>query len=161
MGSNIGDREAHLAHAVRRLGEEARLVGLSSVYETDPAGYLEQPPFLNMVVRLDTDRSPADLMALLRTIEEERGRRRTFRNAPRTLDLDLLLYGEERITSRPALEVPHPRMTERPFVLVPLLELAPEVREPGGGRPYREWLTGGEGGVRRLFAGERLLEPDA
>lgn len=163
LGSNLGRREAHLGHALRRLGEEAgRLTGVSGVHETDPVGFEDQPAFLNLAARLETSLEPEALLALARSIEAERGRARSFRNAPRTLDVDILLYGDRRI-HRPGLTVPHPRMTERAFVLVPLLELAPALVEPGTGTPYRAYLEeletlGPTPGVRRVGPGEELME---
>lgn len=157
LGSNIGDRETHLRYALDRLSGEATVTGLSGVYETDPVGFADQRPFLNMVVRLRTTRSPRALLELTRTIETGRGRTRTIPHGPRTLDVDILLYGGARISTA-GLEVPHPRMTERAFVLVPLLELDPELREPGTGRPYATLLPARPAGVRRLYDGENLLE---
>lgn len=157
LGSNLGDRPAHLAHAIRELRSAGTLTGLSSVYETDPVGYADQDPFLNMVVRLETRLSARELLALARSIEERRGRERTFRNAPRTLDIDILLYGDLDVREE-GLTIPHPRMAERPFVLVPLLELDPRAREPVTGRGYASMLEGDPAGVRRLYPGERLAE---
>src|SRR5262245_20874548 len=124
LGSNLGDRYANLSAAVRRLRAEPglRVIDRSAVYETAPVNC---PPgsgaFLNAVVAIETDRSPESLLELLRRIEREGGRVRTELNAPRTLDLDLLLYGDQVINT-PDLVVPHPRMHERAFVLVPLAE---------------------------------------
>lgn len=171
LGSNLGDRRAHLAHALRRLATETDLTGLSPVYETAPVGYLDQGPFLNMVARVETDRSPERLLDLVRVIERERGRERTFPNAPRTLDIDILLYGD-RIVDRPGLTIPHPRMAERAFVLVPLLALAPAATDPGTGEPLADALDrlrpeaggveGGRepGGVRKVLEGEELMGDD-
>jgi 2-amino-4-hydroxy-6-hydroxymethyldihydropteridine diphosphokinase len=111
------------------LGSLGRVTAVSSLYETEPVGYPDQPPFLNAVVALDTAVTPAELMRGLLAIEEAMGRRRTFRNAPRTLDLDLLLYGDA-ILDEPGLTLPHPRLHERAFVLVPLAEIAPDVVHP-------------------------------
>lgn len=125
LGSNLGDRWENLSAAVRRLRAEPglRFVAGSEFYETTP---LDCPPgsgdFLNAVVAVETDRSPEDLLALLHRIEHQLGRVRSERNAPRTLDLDLLLYGD-RVINTPTLVIPHPRMHERDFVLVPLMEL--------------------------------------
>jgi 2-amino-4-hydroxy-6-hydroxymethyldihydropteridine diphosphokinase len=164
LGSNVGDREAHLAHALDRLGRDGRLTGLSSVYQTDPVGFLDQPPFLNMVARLETDRAPDDLLWLIRDIEAGRGRERVFPDAPRTLDIDVLLYGDRRLRME-GLTVPHPRMHLRPFVLVPLLELEPGLREPGTGRAYREILDAlppvGDAAVEAIMPGDRLLDTEA
>lgn len=162
LGSNVGDREGHLAFALDRIEAEARLTGASSVYETDPVGFTDQAPFLNMAVRLATDRSPAELLAWSRGMETERGRVRAHRNAPRTLDIDVLLYGDQEVRL-PDLTVPHPRMRDRAFVLVPLLELAPDLAEPGTGTPYRELLdrAGGGAGVRLVGPADALRRKDA
>jgi 7,8-dihydro-6-hydroxymethylpterin-pyrophosphokinase len=134
---------------------------------------VDQGPFLNMVARIETERSPAALLELILEIERERGRERTFRNAPRTLDIDILLFGQ-RLVDRPGLAIPHPRMHERAFVIHPLLELDPDLPDPRTGRRFAELVAGpgagerkaeaGEGpaGIRRLMAGEELLtyEPD-
>jgi 2-amino-4-hydroxy-6-hydroxymethyldihydropteridine diphosphokinase len=157
LGSNVGSREAHLAHAIHRLAMETRVSGLSSVYETEPVGFAGQGPFLNMVVRLETERSPESLLTLVHAIEAERGRVRTFRDAPRTLDIDVLLFGDREIRLE-GLTVPHPRMNGRPFVLVPLLELAPELVEPVTGRSYRDILAGAGGttGIERRGPADSL-----
>lgn len=175
LGSNLGDRRAHLAHALRRLAASTTVSGLSSVYETTPVGHLEQGPFLNMVARVEIDRSPDELLELVLEIERERGRERTFRNAPRTLDIDILLYGD-RLVDRPGLTIPHPRMHERPFVLIPMLEIDPHIRDPRTGRRFAELLAGrgggaleqresapgvGDAGVRKVVTGEELLGNDA
>jgi 2-amino-4-hydroxy-6-hydroxymethyldihydropteridine diphosphokinase len=162
LGTNLGDRAAHLAHALARLAEELSVTGVSSVYETDPVGFADQPRFLNMVVRAETARSPDELLALTRGIEAERGREREFRDSPRTLDVDVLLYGDHQVRLE-GLTVPHPRMAARPFVLVPLLELAPSLAEPGTGRPYRELLAaaGGALGVRKVLAPGALIGGEA
>jgi 2-amino-4-hydroxy-6-hydroxymethyldihydropteridine diphosphokinase len=133
LGSNLGARERHLAEAVTALRaiEGVREVALSGVYETDPVGPGEQGPYLNAVARVVTSLTPRELLDRLLSIEDERGRARCReRNAARTLDLDLLLYGDRTI-DEPGLEVPHPRMCERGFVLEPLRELAPELVPPG------------------------------
>lgn len=158
LGSNVGDREAHLAHALRRLAAETRLTAVSRVHETEPVGHLDQDRFLNMVARIRTPLDPMALLRLVRAIEGERARVRTFRNAPRTLDIDILLMGDLRVDLE-TLAVPHPRMAERPFVLVPLLELDPDLTEPGTGRRYSDILAdiGGPAGVECWMTGDRLL----
>lgn len=158
LGSNLGDREAHLAYAVRRLAAATTLTGMSTVYETAPVGDRDQDPFLNMVVRVTTTLDPPALLRLAHAIEAERGRVRTVRNAPRTLDIDILLVGDERI-ALDTVTVPHPRMSDRPFVLVPLLELAPSLTEPGTGRHYRDLLAsaGGPVGVEPWLTGDELM----
>jgi 2-amino-4-hydroxy-6-hydroxymethyldihydropteridine diphosphokinase len=159
LGSNMGDRRAHLAWAVHRLAEETRLTGLSSVWETEPVGFVDQPPFLNLVVRVATEREPDALLELAHRIEVERGRERTFRNAPRTLDIDLLLLGDRRV-DRPGLTLPHPRMRDRWFVLAPLLELEPELRDPVTGERYQDLLPPRPAGARHVAPGSTLLEAE-
>lgn len=129
LGSNLGDRWAHLRQAVEALPD---VVAVSPVYETDPVGGPEgQAPYLNCVVELQTDRTPRQLLAVCRELEAAAGRVRTERWGPRTLDVDVLLVGDARVDDHD-LTVPHPRMGERPFVLVPLHDLAPDlVPSPG------------------------------
>jgi 2-amino-4-hydroxy-6-hydroxymethyldihydropteridine diphosphokinase len=125
LGSNLGDREAHLRDALRELSESGavRIVRCSSLHETAPVGGRDgQGPYLNAVAEIETRLPPRELLVLLHRIEERHGRTRGERNGPRTLDLDLLLYGEQAICE-PDLTVPHPRMWGRPFVLEPLAEL--------------------------------------
>lgn len=127
LGSNIGDRRAILRAAVAAIGE---LVAVSPVYETDPVGGPEQGPYYNIVVQLETERSPQELLALCRELELEAGRVRVIRWGPRTLDVDVLLVGDLTVDDED-LTVPHPRMTQRNFVMVPLLDLAPDLDVPG------------------------------
>jgi len=139
LGSNLGDRQATLRQAVRRLGTYGRVVAVSSLYETEPVGYRDQPWFLNAVVALETTLGPRELLAALLAIERDFGRERTFRNAPRTLDLDLLLY-DGLVEQSEDLSIPHPRLHERSFVLVPLAEIAPELSHPLFAVPVRVLL---------------------
>jgi 2-amino-4-hydroxy-6-hydroxymethyldihydropteridine diphosphokinase len=135
LGANLGDRPAMLRAAVEALRREPQLavVAVSSISETDPVDYLDQPRFLNAAVALDTELPPRDLLALLLAIEGRLGRTREGpRFGPRTIDLDLLLYGDEQV-DEPGLEVPHPRLHERLFALEPLLELDPRLVLPGRG----------------------------
>ena len=135
LGANLGDREATLLAAVDALAAEEGIdvVAVSTLRETEPVGVGEQPPFLNGAVALDTTLAPRDLLARLLAVEQRFGRVRVpGERAPRTLDLDLLLYGDERI-EEPGLSVPHPRLHERRFVLEPLFELAPSLVVPGRG----------------------------
>ncbi|MEJ7900254.1 MAG: 2-amino-4-hydroxy-6-hydroxymethyldihydropteridine diphosphokinase [Thermomicrobiales bacterium] len=129
LGSNLHDRFAILNHAVEHLNTLGSVTANSSIYETDPVGFVDQPQFLNAVVRLHTNLQPAYLLANLIRIEVELGRVRTFPNAPRTIDLDLLLVGDMVINTA-ELTVPHPKLHERSFVLLPLAEIAPEVLHP-------------------------------
>jgi len=129
LGTNLGDRRATLWSACDALRKLGTRLTLSSIYETDPEGYADQPPFLNAVAQLETHLTPEQLLAEMHWIETAHSRVRSFRNAPRTLDLDLLLYDDIAIAT-PELTVPHPRMQDRAFVLVPLAEIAPNVRHP-------------------------------
>jgi 2-amino-4-hydroxy-6-hydroxymethyldihydropteridine diphosphokinase len=133
LGSNQGDSASHLRDAVAELARSpgVAVVAQSGHYRSAPLGYLDQADFLNAVVAIDTALSPAPLLAVMQSIENRHGRARSFPNAPRTLDLDMLLYGSQTI-NEPDLVVPHPRLTERAFVLAPLHEIAPELRLPDG-----------------------------
>lgn len=131
LGSNLGDRARHIADAVGSLAETGSLVRVSSLYETAPVGGPEQGPYLNAVVVIETELPVRDLLARCLEIEREHGRERRERWGPRTLDLDVLLYGQQLVTG-PDLTVPHPRMTERRFVLEPLLEAWPDAALPDG-----------------------------
>jgi 2-amino-4-hydroxy-6-hydroxymethyldihydropteridine diphosphokinase len=136
LGSNLGDREETIRRAVELLGN-ARI---STLIETEPWGYADQPLFLNAVAELETDEPPRALLARLLEIERELGRTRDGpRYGPRTIDLDLLLYGDDRL-DEPGLGLPHPRLHERAFVLEPLAELAPELVVPGLG-PVKALLS--------------------
>lgn len=135
LGSNLGDPAAQIRRALRALAAlpDTRLVRWSSLYRNPPAGYHDQPEFINAVARIETRLAPRDLLEELLAIERAHGRVRDFPNAPRTLDLDILLYGEQTVRE-PGLTIPHPRMLERAFVLLPLAEIAPETVVPGSGR---------------------------
>jgi 2-amino-4-hydroxy-6-hydroxymethyldihydropteridine diphosphokinase len=145
MGANLaswaGAPETTLAAAVLRLESLGRVVRRSSLYSTAPVGFAAQPRFVNAVVELETDLEPRELLDGLLAIEVEFGRDRTAGvvNGPRTLDLDILLLGDLEI-SAPGLEIPHPRLAERAFVLAPLCEIAAEVVVPGSGRTVEGWL---------------------
>ena len=135
LGANLGEPRRQLTEAIIAMSglPETRLAGHSSFYRTAPVGFEAQPEFLNAVAALDTRLAPGALLEGLQGIERRHHRERSFPNAPRTLDLDLLLFGDERI-ARPGLTVPHPRMHERAFVLQPLLELDPAISVPGKGK---------------------------
>ena len=135
LGANIGDPGQQIETAIEELKKlpDTRVIAVSSVYRSAPMGYLHQPDFMNAVAELDTELPPGRLLGMLRQLEARHGRERPFANAPRTLDLDLLLYGD-RTLDTPQLTLPHPRMHERAFVLAPLAEIAPEAAVPGRGK---------------------------
>lgn len=133
LGSNLGQREANLAQAVCLLArsQQVHVLHSSSVYETEPWGVTDQPSFLNAVLEITTFLSPVALLDLVKRVESEVGREPTFRWGPRLIDVDILLYGDQVVQGdEPDLQIPHPRMTKRAFVLVPLAELAPELVHP-------------------------------
>ncbi|MCL6585023.1 MAG: 2-amino-4-hydroxy-6-hydroxymethyldihydropteridine diphosphokinase [Anoxybacillus sp.] len=131
LGSNIGDRLSYLHEAVKKLAahEQISVIDTSSIYETAPVGYVQQDHFLNMVIHVRTSLSPFALLEATQIIEQELGRKREIRWGPRTLDLDILLYNHENIETE-RLTIPHPRMAERAFVLVPLFELDMDIYIP-------------------------------
>jgi 2-amino-4-hydroxy-6-hydroxymethyldihydropteridine diphosphokinase len=137
LGSNVGERETQLRDAQTRLSAIGRLTAESSVYETEPVEMTEQPWFLNSVVAIETDQSPQELMKSILNIEEAMGRRRRQKKGPRTIDIDILLFGDTVLDSL-AVAVPHPAMHERRFVLEPLAEIAPEMRHPILNKTIRE-----------------------
>lgn len=143
LGSNLGDREANLARTREMLGEAGGVIitGESGVEETDPVDYLDQPPFLNQVLRIRTDIAPMALLELLQGIERSLGRIRDVPKGPRTIDLDILLYGDSIIDTE-ILKIPHPQIRNRRFVLRQLLEIEPELRDPVTGAHYREVAHG-------------------
>ncbi|MFP5409662.1 MAG: 2-amino-4-hydroxy-6-hydroxymethyldihydropteridine diphosphokinase [Gammaproteobacteria bacterium] len=142
LGANLDDPAAQVEYALAELDRlpATRLVARSPLYASAPVGYVDQPDFINAVAQVETGLAPRALLAALLDIEHRHGRERSFRNAPRTLDLDLLLYGTARF-HEPGLELPHPRMHERAFVLRPLLDIAPDTAIPGRGRAA-DWLAG-------------------
>ena len=141
LGANLHDPVAQVNSALAELDRipGTRVVTRSSLYATAPVGNLDQPDFINAVAQVDTTLAPRALLHALLEIEKQHGRARSFRNAPRTLDLDLLLYGAANFHEAD-LTLPHPRMTERAFVLLPLTEIAPHLTIPGRGRAA-DWLT--------------------
>jgi 2-amino-4-hydroxy-6-hydroxymethyldihydropteridine diphosphokinase len=155
LGSNIGERKTNLERAVELLASSGiSVVKTSSIYETAPQQVKSQPWFLNLVLETTTSLFPLQLLSVLQNVERQLGRERRagVRFGPRTIDLDILLYGRS-IIETPTLTVPHPRMTVRRFVLEPLVELAPELRDPVSGRPYRDLLNGVKDQAIRRFLG--------
>ena len=140
LGANLDDPLGQLRAALDAVAAlpDSRMLRTSSFYRTAPVGAPGQPDYLNAVAALETGLAPDDLLAALLEIEHDFGRRREYRNAPRTLDLDLLLY-DDAVIDRPHLQIPHPRLHLRAFVLVPLAEIAPELRLPGRGS-VAAWL---------------------
>jgi 2-amino-4-hydroxy-6-hydroxymethyldihydropteridine diphosphokinase len=144
LGSNVGDREANLREAIGRLHREGVLLAkMSSIYETEPVDYLDQAWFLNAVLEAQTDLPALELLRRMRAIETSMGSHKPFAKGPRLIDLDILLYGGETFDT-PELQVPHPRMLARNFVLVPLAEIAPTLRHLSWSGTVQEYLANTE-----------------
>lgn len=150
LGSNVGDKAAHLREAARRLEGIGAIEALSSLYRTEPVGFADQDWFLNAAACLRTRLSPRELLEAVLAMEREMGRIRTVRNGPRTIDIDLLLYGAA-VVDEPGLSLPHPRLHERLFVLAPLAEIAPDLRHPALAETMAALrdARSGDGGVER------------
>lgn len=156
LGTNLGDRRKNLVEALEALHSLGEFEAISAVYESEPVGLREQPDFWNLVLRLCTDLPPAELLTLAKAIEHAMGRRPSARNAPRVIDIDILFYDDDLVSTH-NLTIPHPRLTERAFVLRPLLELDPELRHPRTGKLLREYLQDQQlERVRILFSGAEL-----
>jgi 2-amino-4-hydroxy-6-hydroxymethyldihydropteridine diphosphokinase len=149
LGSNVGDREEHLRKALGKLqARDLRLRRASGLYETEPIGLREQCWFLNQVAEFETELFPVQLLQRTQRIEKALGRRRTVVNGPRTIDIDIVLYGSALVKA-PELEIPHPRYRERRFVLEPLAELNAGLRDPVTGQSVGAMLDGVRGQVVR------------
>ena len=140
LGTNLGDRLANLQAALAALPPIVLMQAASPIYETEPWGYSDQPAFLNQVISAETQLEPLDLLPHLKRLETELGRTPTFRYGPRLIDMDILFY-DDILLATPGLEIPHPRLHERAFVLVPLVDLAPDFRHPRLGKTLQELLA--------------------
>jgi GTP cyclohydrolase-4 len=136
LGSNLGDRHGNLKRALEFLSQRLRVEKVSSVYDSEPVGNIEQPHFLNLACRVNTTLPPEGLLALAKGIEAKLGRAGSS-GAPRPIDIDILFYGD-RVINTPELVIPHPRLAERAFVLVPLVEIAPDLVHPVIGKTVKE-----------------------
>ena len=152
LGSNLGDRVENLRAAVEEIGRSARIIVTSGVYQTEPMYYERQGPFLNCALAIETNASPSELLSRLKAIEEHIGRRPGGpRYGPRKIDIDILFYGDV-VSSDPALSIPHPKIAERAFVLVPLVEIRPRLVHPESGKTVAQMLAalGSTEGVVRV-----------
>lgn len=140
IGSNVGDRYANITRACQLMSRAFKIEKLSSIYETEPEGYKNQADFLNAVIKARVDLGPAKILELLKRIEGQMGRLNSFRNAPRIIDLDILMI-KDKVVREPGLNIPHPLLHQRSFVLIPLVEIEPELMHPALHKTIRELLS--------------------
>lgn len=153
LGSNLGNRRSILDGATAALPPAARVLRRSPIYETAPWGYTAQPSFLNQVIEAETDLEPSKLLSELKQIERDLGRQPRFRNGPREIDIDILLY-DDLVVNEGSLQIPHPRLQERAFILAPLADLAPELVIPGASATVVDLLEDLDRTGIELFANE-------
>lgn len=150
LGSNLGNREENLKQAIASLPPQMDVKEKSHVYETPPWGYEEQPRFLNQVVKTQTYLQPEQLLKHIKRLEVALGRKATFRNGPREIDIDILMY-DDLVLNTPILTLPHPHMHERGFVLLPMMDIAPDLVHPLTGKSVREMLIACNlGGIKQV-----------
>lgn len=161
LGTNLGDREDNLNKALQALPPQIEVSAVSRLYETAPAYVVDQPAFLNIAIRGQTDLSPADLLAYLKLLEAKIGREKTTRYGPRKIDLDIIYY-DDLLVDLPYLQIPHPRMSERGFVLYPLADIAPNMVHPVLKRTNQELLANlaSDAGILIVFDWQPLLCPE-
>jgi len=150
LGSNLGDRQTNLRNAITNLAPKVQFMTQSSIYNTEPWGYSDQPSFLNQVFKGDTILDPLDLLTFIKEIEVSMGRQETFRFGPRLIDLDILFY-DDLVLDTPKLTIPHPRIAERAFVLIPLAEIAPDLYHPVLGKTIQQLKTSVDASSIELF----------
>jgi 2-amino-4-hydroxy-6-hydroxymethyldihydropteridine diphosphokinase len=150
LGTNLGNRLANLQNAIAALPTKIEPVVLSSVYESEPWGYTDQPTFLNQVVKANTDLEPEPLLEFIKETEIHLGRKETFRFGPRLIDLDILFF-DELVLDTTTLTIPHARIAERAFILIPLAEIAPDLSHPVLGKSIQQLKTGVDSSSVELF----------
>ena len=154
LGSNLGDRARNLRNSITLLAPMVQSVLQSSIYQTEPWGYADQPAFLNQAIKANTSLEPMKLLEFLKEIECSMGRQETFRFGPRLIDLDILFY-DDLILDTPKLTIPHPRITERAFVLIPLVEISPNLYHPVLHRTIQELKNLVDSGRIEVFQSEK------